>query len=396
MKKIREFLDRYLPDFCFLIFALAATIGAFTGGIWAAFGIGLSLIAFIAVWLIERRMPKPDIALLYFILAFLAACALLNLHSWQPKLSWVKWEELITIFLPLSLLTASSVQKHAGRKRLFAILPWLVMIGAAALGVELSLGAPLLKWKNGQGTLLSQYNRGFSYLVLLAFPVMAALWTSKRRWMIVPFILILLFPASLTELRAAKLALVLGLIVVLAAHYMPTITRRLLGIAPFLVIGWPLAAQTLFLAHHDWIKHLPHSWEDRMEIWDYMSYRVFEKPWLGWGLGSSPKLPFAQPNGALYRVELYGAPHPHNALIQLWVELGVPGVAFGILFALHMLLRTGRLKPALAPFACGAWMAGFSLAMIAYDFWTDSFWAAFALTGFAFALLHRQIAEKAS
>ncbi len=122
---------------------------------------------------------------------------------------------------------------------------------------------------------------------------MAALWNSKKRWLIIPFILILFIPAGLTESRAAKLALVAGLATVLAAHFLPHITRRLLAIMPLAAIGWPFAAQKLFLTHRDWVEHLPRSWEDRVEIWDYMSYRILDKPWLGWGLGTSPKLPLS-------------------------------------------------------------------------------------------------------
>ena len=159
---------------------------------------------------------------------------------------------------------------------------------------------------------------------------------------------------------------------------------------PFLLAAWPFAAQKLFLSRPDLIDRLPHSWQDRVEIWDYMSYRIFDRPILGWGLGSSPMLPWAEPNGALYHVRLVQAPHPHNAILQLWVELGLPGLALGILFALLVLHRAGRFDPKIMPFVLGAWTAALTLSLIAYNLWTDSFWAAFALTGFAFALLRKQ------
>jgi exopolysaccharide production protein ExoQ len=391
MKKDAEFLNRQLPNFCLLIFMTAATVGAFTGGIWAALGIGFSAIAFLAVWRIESRMPQPDYQILFFIAVMLAVCAALNFRSWQPDLSWKKWLQLASIFLPLSLLTAPEIQNRSFSSRLPFWLPGAVAIAAIALGIELALHGPLLKLVRGN-EFLFEYNRGFSYLVLLAFPVMAMLMLTKRKWLIVPLIAILLIPASLTESRAAKLALVLGLATAIAAYYLPRVTRRVLAFVPFLSIGWPFAAQKIFLIHHDWILRLPHSWRDRVEIWDNMSYRIAEHPLLGWGLGTIPKLP-VEPQGALYLDEI-SPPHPHNALIQLWVELGIPGLALGILFALMILHRTGRLKPDIMPYALGAWMAAYCLSMISYDFWTDSLWAAFALTGFAFALLDRHLTAK--
>jgi O-antigen ligase len=300
------------------------------------------------------------------------------------------WIRVTTIFVPLCLFSNPQIQKRAASSQLFGVLPWAACAGALALGIELALHGPLLKFVRGPAAQLFQYNRGFSYLVVLAFPIMAGLWISKRRGLLAAFVLILFIPASLTESRAAKLALVLGLLATAAYYVLPVVTRRLMMLLPFVVLGWPVVAQKIFLYHHDWIDRMPHSWQDRMEIWDYMSYRIFERPLLGWGLGSSPALPLAEPHGALYRVTLTPAPHPHNAVLQLWVELGLPGLALGIVFALFALQRIGRLGPAIAPFAAGAWAAGFCLAMIAYNFWADSLWAAFALTWLAVAMLEQK------
>jgi O-antigen ligase len=122
-----------------------------------------------------------------------------------------------------------------------------------------------------------------------------------------------------------------------------------------------------------------------------MSFRIIEHPWLGWGLGSSSSLPFKEPHGALYMFTDKPAAHPHNVMTQLWAELGLPGLAIGLAFAFLMLRKISRLDPRLAPFALGAWVACFCLSLTAYDFWTDSLFAAFALTGLAFAILQKQI-----
>src|SRR5581483_7359093 len=100
-------------------------------------------------------------------------------------------------------------------------------------------------------------------------------------------IVLLFIPASLTESRSAKLALVLALLVTGAAFILPVVTRRCLMFVPFLAACWPIAVQKIFLARPDLVNRLPHSWQDRVEIWDYMSYRIFDKPILGWGLRSS-------------------------------------------------------------------------------------------------------------
>jgi O-antigen ligase len=170
----------------------------------------------------------------------------------------------------------------------------------------------------------------------------------------------------------------------------PVLTRRLLTALPFLLLVWPFAVQRFFLAHSGWLNHIPPSWQARMEIWDYISYRIMERPWLGWGFGTAHTLPIIGPHSAAYVLTTVPAAHPHNVVAQLWVELGLPGLALGIVFALFTLRRATQLDEKLAPFAVGAWMAALCLSLVAYNFWTDSLLAAFALTGLMFALLKKE------
>ncbi|MGE3623819.1 MAG: O-antigen ligase family protein [Bdellovibrionales bacterium] len=394
MNAARNFIACRTPDFCLLIYVLTATVGLFTGGIWASFGIGAALVLFFGVWFAERRAPLPDRQLILFAGVVLLVATVLNLQSLEPRLSWHTWLQLATIFLPLCLFANPGIQKRAASAQFFDILPVAAAIGLVAISLELLAEGPLLKFHRGPAAQLYQYNRGFSYMVILAFPILASLWVRKRRWFVLPFIALLFVPANYTESRAAKLALMLALAVTFAAYVLPVFTRWTLALACMTLLAWPFAAQALFLHHRELVYRLPPSWQDRIEIWDYISYRILEKPVLGWGLGTSAILPFEQPHGAQYHFRLAQAPHPHNALLQLWVELGLAGVALGIGFLLLVLFRTRNLRPDVAPFALGALTASLCLSLIAYNLWSDSLWAAFALCAFVFALLERQNGKK--
>jgi FtsH-binding integral membrane protein len=76
-------------------------------------------------------------------------------------------------------------------------------------------------------------------------------------------------------------------------------------------------------------------------------------------------------------------------MTQLWLELGLPGLALGITFAVLMLRKANQMDAKLVPFALGAWMAAFCLSLVAYNFWTDSLFSAFALSGLLFTMLDR-------
>ncbi|MDX2027887.1 MAG: O-antigen ligase family protein [Alphaproteobacteria bacterium] len=379
-------LARLLPSFTLLLFILATTIGAFHGGMWASLGIGGAVILFIATAILDKRISGPQRDLTILALSALAIMGILNFQSFRPDISWEMELRLATIFLPLILLSAPRLQTYASHPKFFTTLLAAMVAGALTLSVELYLKGPLLHARDPMGR-LTQYNRGLSYLIILAFPTMGFLWRSERRWLLLPFLCALLIPASLTESRSAKLALMLALPAIIIAQVWPVLARRGLALLPFLAIGWPFAAQQFFLKYENLLPRFPDSWRARMEIWDYMSYRIMEKPWLGWGLGTASSLPFQEPHGTQYVFTIVPAAHAHNAIVQLWVELGLPGVALGIAFALLLLRKASRLPADIAPFAIGAWVAALCLSMTAYNLWTDSLFACFALTGLAFALL---------
>lgn len=392
----RAWVAKFLPHVTLAVFGAVASLGAFNGGLWGGVGIGFGLLAYLSTAWLNRAWPKPSRDFLLLAVVTLATTALLNLGSVDAKVSWYDWKRLVTIFLPLTLLSSPEVLVKTQNKNLFKALAIAAVVGAFALGVELILNAPVLHMLRHEMAALTYYNRGLSYLVVLALPIMAALWvepgTLKTRILTMSiFVAVMLIPTSLTESRTAKLAFILSLLTIGTTTIAPKLTRHGLAILVFALLGWPIYVQKSFVAFQDHLDRLPPSWRARMEIWDYMSYRVFEHPFLGWGLGTSKTLDFKNPHGDLYKLVTTNAPHPHNVVTQLWVELGLPGLALGLAFALLTLRQASRLSTPLVPFAYGAWVAGLCLSLVAYNFWTDSMFAAFALTGFAFALLDRKL-----
>jgi O-antigen ligase len=66
--------------------------------------------------------------------------------------------------------------------------------------------------------------------------------------------------------------------------------------------------------------HLPPSWADRVRIWSFVAERFGEHPLRGAGLDASRVYPGIVPL------------HPHNAALQLWFELGLPGALLATAF----------------------------------------------------------------
>lgn len=381
------------PGWFFLIVMVGAvTLGTFAGGAWAALGIGSGIILFIACSLAKGRPAAIPARLMVIITLILLGFCALNLQAAYPVVSWLSTLQEATIFIPLALLFSPDVFTRSQHPAFFRILTFAALAGIIAIGAELALGGPLLHLIKKTGASLSEYNRGVSYLALFSFPLLAHLWLSGQRKLALLFFVALLFPVSLTESRATKAALLVGLGSTALAMFFPAATRWLWSGILCALTAFPLVITGLFLHYHAWLERLPPSWFCRTEIWDYMAYRIFERPLLGWGLGSSYLLPFQEPHGQLYTCVNAPAGHPHNIITQLWVELGGIGLIIGIAALLWLLHATRKLGKELAPFALGAWVTAFVISLVAYSFWDDSLFAAFALTSLAFVFLQKRFA----
>ena len=106
---------------------------------------------------------------------------------------------------------------------------------------------------------------------------------------------------------------------------------------------------------------LPNSFIHRLLIWDFTLDRIAERPLFGWGLDTSRAIP----GGTERRPVRFIVPwsdrpithsdqnlplHPHNAALQVWLELGLMGVLV-VMFAVWKFLRTQLVLPGSGPMA---------------------------------------------
>jgi O-antigen ligase len=386
--------SKILTQLWLLIYGVGAIFGIYLGGIWASLGIVGGALLFLGSWAIQRGAPPLSMPIIYYIFGVLAVLGLLNISATHAAVSWHALLQQATIMLPLALLFSARVRAYINAPQLLRITTMAVAASAALFALECLAGAPILHILKGQLADFTEYNRGISYLAVFSFPLMGYLWVSGKRRECVGFIALMLIPVLLTESRATRLAFFGGLAVTAIAHYLPKLTQRSLSGMLCALITLPFLVTAVFLQHPQWIETLPPSWHHRVEIWDYMSYRIFDKPWLGWGLGSSYMLPFAQPHGEMYKMVTQAAGHPHNVILQLWVECGIVGVAIGIITALLVLRKASHLPHNVVPFAYGAWIAALCICSVAYSFWDDSLFALFAMTMLVFIILPKSTALK--
>lgn len=108
--------------------------------------------------------------------------------------------------------------------------------------------------------------------------------------------------------------------------------------------------------------------DHRLEIWQFTSERIVERPFFGWGMDGARMIPGGteeiRPNVA--RLPL----HPHNAGLQWWLELGAVGALLGSAFLLSLLRAIGRIEsPLERGFCLGQYVTGFGIASLSFGIW---------------------------
>src|SRR5207302_8324015 len=79
----------------------------------------------------------------------------------------------------------------------------------------------------------------------------------------------------------------------------------------------------------------------RLLIWSFTGEHIAERPLLGWGLDSSRAIPGG--NSEIRPGQNWLSLHPHDAALQVWLELGMPGAVLVALLLGWFWLRLDRL-----------------------------------------------------
>ncbi|OHC73498.1 MAG: hypothetical protein A3G18_08790 [Rhodospirillales bacterium RIFCSPLOWO2_12_FULL_58_28] len=139
------------------------------------------------------------------------------------------------------------------------------------------------------------------------------------------------------------------------------------------------------------------SWQHRWAIWEFVRGRIMDHPLIGWGLDSSRFIPGGRENifGQNYAEIL--PLHPHNAFLQIWLELGVVGAAAMAVLTASVPFQLHRMARDWPGTAC--LMAGFIVYMVlgqlSFGIW-QNWWIATGivmLTLFLAAMPQKKAAE---
>ena len=259
----------------------------------------------------------------------------------------------------------------AGFRRYF---PWAVLIAGALCLIELYTAAPLYQAMRGtfdQGLdNLSGLNRGVVFLSLCGVTGLSLLQKNNP----LTYVLIAVFTAIFykTESQSAQLSFLVGL----SFYFLFPLHKKFAwtGLAALLsatILSAPWLAQFLFgklAGSAENIGWLQRSYAaQRLEIWDFISRRALERPWLGHGVEATRTITDFDTARIYYPMS--EVLHPHNFALQVWIESGLLGAVFLCAFLLYLLRVYYQSGPSVARVSLPVLMACLSAAATGYGLW---------------------------
>jgi len=366
-------------------FSLLPAIGLIAGPSYAPLMYGLAGCSVLLMIAERRHLPAIDRRLGAITLLFLAVCAVGLLWSILPGLSKTRLGQMVGIAAGCLLLLTLELSPERVR-RLIRLMFWMVIVGVVILGLDTVTLYPLQHVIGGPAANIgTKYNRGLISLVFLLWPMMAHLMALGERRKAGVLAVIVLLGAVTSPSATGLAALIAGLAVWLVALFLPRFTRNAMGGGlTALALALPLVMRLVSSERPRLATLVKATGIHRLEIWDYMSARILERPLSGWGLGAAIAVPIRPEELATYEFADAGGIYPHNQWIELWLETGLPGVALALALVWLVLMRLqGRWRA----YGLGAVASALTASMLNFEITTDSWWAALAASALLFKLL---------
>ena len=338
--------------------------------------------------------PRPHPALV--LAAALLGCLLVwgtasAFWSVNPLRSLIMAARLAGL-IALGLALAAAASRITAPRRLTLWLLGGFALGVAMAAAELAthgaLGAPF----TDRAYQAARLNRASVTFAILLPPLTAALLRGGPAVYPLSFAAataVMIFALAGTAAKAALIAgLPIGVLFYLArgrAAYAAAIVSVLVIISAPLTFA-RLERVSAFAETADTIKL---SAGHRLLIWSFAGDRIAERPLAGWGLDSARAIPGGK--DPIRPGQSWMPLHPHNAALQLWLELGVPGT---VLFALIVSVVWMALARANWPrLYCAAAGASLAIALIAscaaYGIWQEWWLGTLAISLFLVLVMAR-------
>lgn len=333
-------------------------------------------------------LPKPLIAILLMIPLWGLVTSFWAEYPLSSLTASLKVLTLVILGIYWCRLTLSLPQST--RKSLITSLIAGLLLGILFLISDIWLGNP---WQYfWQKTSAKAFSQGSLIISLAAWP--AALWVLRRPyafyWRVGLLICLLssLFWVLLQiDCDTSFLGLFMGICIFLGTLCLPRLTSwGMRFFIPVLIASFPFISLFAFKPEHIPTYNIylqSTSYIDRLYLWNDVATTILDHPWGGLGMDgtryhektkNTRDWSFIDQTGNQHKVQTQCFPiHPHNAILQLWLELGLLGFILGILLAYQVLQQVYRssLPPIEKAVSAGLFTGTFLIMWVSLGFWQN-------------------------
>lgn len=312
------------------------------------------------------------------------------------------------------LISVARTMPSQGLGRLWWLVPVAVAISAAILIIEYDFNYPLFRFLRGipktQFVPIAKLNRSTVAVAFIALSAVSMLYLGglARGWgrmksLLLPagFSILIMLLMDHTDSQSAQLAFVLGLAVLIVApvQYRWFWTAMRLGLC-LLILVMPWLCTFIF-AHVPHVKTIPGTGDQtsliaqahilpRLEIWDFVARYALKRPLIGFGMEATRNVPAFDTQEYYHPTNIIL--HPHNGLLQIWIEFGLVGAVLTCIGA-WLLLKAMEDMPDVVSrrTALAVFIAFLSVGVVAYGLW-QSWWIGLMILLAAIAVILQRMA----
>jgi O-antigen ligase len=348
-----------------------------------------------AVGSYRSALERPPTGVLILILCGVAYPLVSLSWALKPALGLFAWGEAALPIVSGAILIVSWRAAPPPRWMVGA-LGKAMLIAAGLITAELLLGFPLRQFY-GDRLYAFVHNRPVVTLLLLLGPVLALIGFRRRRTLCSLLLLVIVAAIVISDSEAAKLGF-MAAAGTFALSYAPfPWVRRFLAIV-LLGLIWvqPFFGSTVVRSVPEAVieaTKAAHS-RERIELWQAFSDVARHYPIFGTGFASSPHMsshPVATEIDPAYR-QMLKIGHPHNAFLQVWVELGSIGALLLTSLVLWVLSSLSGAPPEIRRVGLMTLMSACAIALVSHGAWQG--WWISAVTLAAALLTLRPIHSK--
>ncbi|MEQ9489743.1 MAG: O-antigen ligase family protein [Alphaproteobacteria bacterium] len=341
----------------------------------------------------------------------LALGALSGIWAVEGAETWQRTGRLLSFLAAGILLLTHARELSRPDKRFICRALTVGFAVLAVLFVEERLAGKWLLYRTRDIDAYDAYavlNQPGVLLALLSWPVGGFLWSGGRRGAALAVFLLTPLTMIGEAGKAGLAALVVGWLIFLPMLVMPRITRlaACLGIV-VAAVGLPLAAGSpaVFETAYGALGPTAYGEKHRLVMWRFAGDRIAERPVFGWGLDSARVIPggdmkvvdFPDIKTSTFVSEstreamgesVVMQLHPHNAILQVQMELGLFGLVALVTFLVLTIRAASETGPPVIRACRMAMLTGaITVACISFGIW-QSWWVAslFLLAAFGAAL----------